>query len=116
MDENDTLFGKILRREIPSTEVYSDEYVYAFRDINPGAPTHVLIIPRKYIPMASDVTEEDAELVGRMVLAANKIAKQEGVDQSGYRLVINVGEGAGQSVFHLHMHLLGGRALSWPPG
>jgi histidine triad (HIT) family protein len=115
MEENNTIFGKILRGEIPSTEVYSDEHVYAFRDINPGAPVHVLIIPRKHIPKASDLTEADAELVGRMFLAANRIARQEGVDESGYRLVVNVGEGAGQTVFHLHMHLLAGREMSWPP-
>ena len=115
MSDNDTIFGKILRGEIPSTEVYSDEHVYAFRDINPGAPVHVLIIPRKPIPKISDIDEADAELVGRLFLAANKIAAQEGLAESGYRLVINCGEGAGQTVFHLHVHLLGGRPMSWPP-
>jgi histidine triad (HIT) family protein len=115
MPEGETIFAKILRGESPSQEVYSDEHVYAFRDINPGAPVHVLIIPRKPIPMISDITEADAELVGRLFLAANKIAIAEGLTESGYRLVINCGEGAGQTVFHLHLHLLGGRAMSWPP-
>lgn len=115
MSDGDTIFGKILRGEIPSQEVYSDEQVYAFRDINPGAPVHVLVIPRKPIPMISDITEADAELVGRLFLAANKIAQQEGLTDTGYRLVINCGEGAGQTVFHLHVHLLGGRPMSWPP-
>ena len=115
MPEGETIFAKILRGEIPSQEVYSDEHVYAFRDINPGAPVHVLIIPRKPIPMISDITEADAELVGRLFLAANKIAIAEGLTESGYRLVINCGEGAGQTVFNLHLHLLGGRTMSWPP-
>ena len=115
MSDGDTIFGKILRGEIPSQEVYSDEHFYAFRDVNPGAPVHVLIIPRKPIPKISDITESDAELVGRLFLAANKIAKQEGLADTGYRLVINCGEGAGQTVFHLHVHLLGGRPMSWPP-
>lgn len=116
MADGDTIFGKILRGEIHSTEVYSDDDVYAFRDLNPGAPVHVLIIPRKPIPKISDMEPGDAELVGKLFLAANKIAAQEGLSESGYRLVMNCGEGAGQSVFHLHLHLLGGRAFSWPPG
>lgn len=112
----ETIFGKILRGEIPSEEVYSDDEFYAFRDINPGAPTHVLIIPRKVIPSVTDATEEDAPLIGRMILAANKIVEQEGLMEKGFRYVINYGEWGGQTVFHLHMHILGGRNLSWPPG
>ncbi len=112
----DTIFMKILKGELPSDEVYSDGDFYAFRDINPGAPTHILVIPRKPIPMIADATEADAELLGRMLLVANRIAKNEGLEDSGWRYVINNGAGAGQSVFHLHLHILGGRPLSWPPG
>lgn len=112
----ETIFGKILSGEIPSEEVYSDEEFYAFRDVNPAAPTHVLIVPRKPIPKVTDVTEEDATLVGRMILAANKIAEQEGLTEKGFRYVINCREWGGQTVFHLHMHILGGRPMSWPPG
>lgn len=112
----DTIFAKILRGELPSDEVYSDDEVYAFRDINPGAPTHILVIPRKPIPRVADATEEDAPLLGKLLLVANQIAEDEGLVESGYRLVINNGEGAGQTVFHLHVHVIGGRPLSWPPG
>ncbi len=112
----ETVFGKILSGEIPSTEVYSDEEFYAFRDINPGAPTHVLVIPRKPIPKITDATEEDAPLLGRLLLAANRIAEQEGLTEKGFRFVINCGEWGGQTVFHLHLHILGGRPLQWPPG
>jgi len=116
MADDETIFAKILKGEIPSEQVYSDEHTYAFRDINPGAPTHVLVIPRKPIPKLSDLTEADAELMGRLMFAANKVAELEGLTESGYRVVINCGEGAGQTVFHLHLHVLGGRPLSWPPG
>jgi len=112
----ETIFGKILTGEIPSKEVYSDREFYAFRDVNPGAPTHVLIVPRKPIAKVTDLTEADAALVGRMILAANNIAKQEGLTEKGFRYVINCGEWGGQTVFHLHMHILGGRAMAWPPG
>jgi histidine triad (HIT) family protein len=112
----ETIFGKILSGEIPSQEVYSDEEFYAFRDVNPAAPTHILIIPRKRIAKVTDLTEEDAALVGRMILAANKIAEQEGLTDKGFRYVINCDEWGGQTVFHLHMHILGGRAMAWPPG
>jgi histidine triad (HIT) family protein len=110
----DTIFGKILRGEIPSEEVYSDENYYAFRDINPAAPTHILVIPRKPIAKVADATDADAELLGGLLLTARNVAAQEGL--TDYRLVINNGEGAGQSVFHIHLHILGGRSLSWPPG
>jgi histidine triad (HIT) family protein len=111
----DNIFLKIVERKIPATIVYEDEHCVAFRDVNPQAPTHVLIIPRKVIATHDDVTEADAELLGRLHLAAVKIAKQLGL-QEGYRLVINCRDRAGQTVPHLHMHLLGGRDFGWPPG
>ena len=111
----DCLFCKIAGGEIPSTEVYSDDTYYAFRDINPAAPTHVLIIPRKHIARIDGAEEGDAALIGGMFLRANEIARQEGLTESGFRYVINCGEGAGQSVFHVHLHLMGGRAMGWPP-
>jgi len=116
MADEETIFSKVLKGEIPSEEVYSDEHVYAFRDINPGAPTHVLIIPRKPIAKLTDASEEDKELLGHMMLAANKVAELEGLTESGFRVVMNNGSGAGQSVFHIHLHVIGGRPLSWPPG
>lgn len=112
----DCLFCKIAAGAIPSTEVYSDEEFYAFRDINPGAPTHCLIIPRKHIPRITDASADDAALIGRMFLRANAIAEAEGIAEPGFRYVINCNEEAGQTVFHVHLHLLGGRQLSWPPG
>lgn len=113
---SDCLFCKILDGKIPSREVYSDEHVYAFEDIHPGAPVHVLVIPRKHVAMAKDLTVDDAHLMGQLTLGANAVAKAKGIAETGYRLVMNVGEGAGQTVFHVHMHVLGGRELSWPPG
>jgi len=112
----DCLFCKIAAGLIPSTEVYSDDEFYAFRDIHPGAPAHFLIVPRKHIPTVTDVTAEDTALVGRLLMRANEIAEKEGLTQNGFRYVVNCGEWAGQAVFHLHMHILGGRPLSWPPG
>ncbi len=109
-----TIFGKIARGEMEADLVYEDEQCVAFRDINPQAPTHIQIIPRKEIPKVTDLTEEDESLVGHLLRVAKKIATQEGLED--FRLVINNGAGAGQSVFHLHVHLLGGRPLSWPPG
>ncbi|MCG8013774.1 MAG: histidine triad nucleotide-binding protein [Candidatus Thiodiazotropha weberae] len=96
--------------------VYEDDDVLAFRDINPQAPCHVLIIPKKHISTLNDLTEQDAELVGKLYLAAAKVAKQEGIDEAGYRTVMNCNEQAGQTVFHIHLHLLGGRRMNWPPG
>jgi histidine triad (HIT) family protein len=110
-----TIFAKIIDREIPATIVYEDDRSLAFRDINPGAPTHILVIPKKPIDMIQNLEEEDEALVGHLVFVASKIAKDEGL-ADGYRLVFNNGVGAGQSVFHIHLHLLGGRQLSWPPG
>lgn len=114
--DNPTLFGAILRNEIPSTRVWEDEHCIAFRDINPAAPTHILIIPRKLIPTLADATKDDEQVLGHMLLVANEIARQEGVIKDGFRVVINVNSDGGQTVYHLHMHILAGRSLSWPPG
>ncbi len=114
--EADTIFGKIIRREIPATIVYETETVLAFKDIYPKAPTHILIIPKKHIPNTSAVRVEDREVLGELFLAASQIAHETGVDKTGYRLVVNNGRDAGQAVDHLHMHLLGGREMEWPPG
>lgn len=108
-------FCRILRGEMPARKVYEDEHTYAFEDINPQAPTHVLVIPKRHVVDLKEAGPEDAEIVGRCHLAAAKIARQRGIE-NGYRTVLNVGPGAGQSVFHLHVHLLGGRSLKWPPG
>ena len=112
----ETLFTKIIEGTIPSDKVYEDELFYAFRDINPAAPCHVLIVPKKVIPKVSDAQEDDALLLGKLLLAANKVAAQLGIAEDGYRFVINCGENGGQEVMHLHLHILGGRRLSWPPG
>lgn len=113
---SDTLFSKIAAGEIPADIVYEDDEVVAFRDIGPQAPTHVLVIPRKPIRTINDLEADDAVLVGKMFLAAKKIAEQEGIAEAGYRTVINCNAAAGQTVFHLHLHLLGGRPMQWPPG
>lgn len=110
------LFCKIASKEIPSTEVYSDERFYAFRDINPGAPTHVLIVPRLHIPTITEARTEHAELLGSLLLKASEIAEREGLTEKGFRFVLNCGEWGGQTVFHVHLHILGGRPLAWPPG
>lgn len=112
----DCIFCKIVAGDVPSTQVHADDAVVAFRDLNPQAPTHVLIIPRKHIAGTNDLAPEDDALVGRIHRAAAKIAGDLGIGKSGYRLVLNCGRQAGQSVFHLHYHLLGGRPLAWPPG
>lgn len=109
-----TIFGKIARGEMEADIVYEDEQCVAFRDINPQAPTHIQIIPRKEIPMVADLTPGDEALVGHLITTAKTIAENEGLES--YRLVMNNGSGAGQSVFHLHVHLLGGRPFNWPPG
>ena len=111
-----TIFAKIISGEIPSEKLYEDEHVVAFRDIHPQAPVHVLVVPRKPLVSVADAGEEDAELLGRLLLAAAKVARSLGLEEAGYRLVTNIGEGGGQSVFHLHVHLLGGRRMGWPPG
>jgi histidine triad (HIT) family protein len=112
---NDCLFCKIIAGEIPSKKVHEDEHTYAFEDLDPKAPTHVLVVPKKHIRGLKEVSEEDAEIIGRCHLAAAQIARQRGIED-GYRTVLNVGPKSGQSVFHLHVHLLGGRAMHWPPG
>jgi histidine triad (HIT) family protein len=111
----DNLFQKIIDRQIPADIVFEDDRCLAFRDINPQAPIHVLLIPKKVIPTHADITEADRDLLGYMHLKAAQIAKQLGLD-AGYRLVVNCKEQAGQTVPHLHMHILGGRDMNWPPG
>jgi histidine triad (HIT) family protein len=113
---SDTIFGKIANGEVPADLIYEDEEVVAFRDLNPQAPVHVLVIPRKPIRTLNEAELEDAALVGRLMLAAAKVAKQEGIAEQGYRTVINCNAGGGQTVYHLHVHLIGGRPLQWPPG
>jgi histidine triad (HIT) family protein len=110
------LFCKIAKGEIPANIAYSDDDTIAFHDINPQAPHHVVIIPHKHIETLNDLQEEDSELIGHMAQTAAKIAKQLNIADEGYRLVINCNANAGQSVFHIHAHLLGGRKLAWPPG
>jgi histidine triad (HIT) family protein len=112
---SDCLFCKIVEGEIPSNKVYEDELVYAFHDIDPKAPTHVLVVPKRHIASLDAAGEEDRELLGRLLLTAGRIARELGI-ASGYRVVNNCGAPAGQSVFHVHFHLLGGRAMRWPPG
>lgn len=108
----DCIFCKIVAGEIPSQTVYQDEEVFAFRDINPQAPVHILIIPRRHIASLAELTQDDAPLIGHMVAVANKVARYEGIFQKGYRLAISCGEEGGQAVPHLHLHLLGGRQLA----
>ncbi|MGN6227949.1 MAG: histidine triad nucleotide-binding protein [Dyella sp.] len=112
----DTIFGKIIRREIPADIVYEDDDVLAFRDLNPQAPVHVLFIPKKPIATLNDATPDDAALLGKVLLAAANYAKQEGFAENGYRTVVNCNTHGGQTVYHLHVHLLAGRKLTWPPG
>ena len=110
------IFCNIIKGEIPSVKVYENENVYAFNDISPIAPVHVLIIPKKHIATLNELKSEDADLISEVYFAAAEIAKQLGVDKTGYRVVSNCGEAAGQTVFHIHFHLIGGRDLAWPPG
>jgi histidine triad (HIT) family protein len=110
-----TLFEKIIARELPANIVYEDEHCVAFKDINPGAPVHVLLVPRKVIPRLCDAKPDDQILLGHLMLTASKIAEQMGCGDA-FRLAVNNGAGAGQSVFHLHLHILGGRPMKWPPG
>jgi histidine triad (HIT) family protein len=111
----DCLFCRIVAGEIPARKVYEDEYTFAFEDLDPQGPTHVLIVPKKHIRGLKEATPEEAEIVGRCHLAAAQIARERNIEE-GYRTVLNVGPKSGQSVFHLHVHLIGGRNLSWPPG
>ncbi len=112
----DCLFCKIARREIPAALVYEDERVIAFNDINPQAPTHVLVVPKRHIATLNDLGTEDDRLVGELVRRATAIAAERGLARGGYRTVFNTNRDAGQTVFHIHLHLLGGRGMSWPPG
>lgn len=111
---SDCLFCRIVRHEIPAKIVREDEHTLAFRDIDPRAPTHVLVIPKTHVASLNEAT--DAAMLGRLLVVASEIAKAEGIDSSGYRTVINTGAGAGQTVHHVHVHLLGGRPMKWPPG
>ena len=116
MSEQDCLFCKIVAGDIPADIIFDSDTAIAFRDINPQAPTHVLVIPRKHIATINDLDEADRETVGDLYLAARDIARQEGIAEEGYRAVMNCNAGAGQTVFHIHLHILGGRPLTWPPG
>ncbi|OIP71436.1 MAG: histidine triad nucleotide-binding protein [Oscillatoriales cyanobacterium CG2_30_44_21] len=111
---SETIFSKIIRKEIPATILYEDELALAFRDVNPQAPVHFLVIPKKAISKLSEATEDDQSLLGHLLLISNQVAAQEGL--TDFRLVTNCGAEAGQTVFHLHIHVLGGRSLDWPPG
>jgi histidine triad (HIT) family protein len=113
---SDTVFTKIIARQIPADIVYEDEQVLAFRDINPQAPVHVVIIPKRPIPTLNDLTDGDIDLMGRLFLAAKQVAAGLGVAESGYRTLINCNRDGGQDIFHVHMHLLAGRRMGWPPG
>jgi histidine triad (HIT) family protein len=110
------IFCKIIERKIPSNILFEDDLAVAFEDANPQAPVHTLIVPRKHIPDIHSMTEADRELVGHLFFTAQKVAVQKGLEAGGYRMVINNGAGAGQSVFHIHLHILSGRRFSWPPG
>ena len=116
MDKKDCLFCKLIRKEIPAKIVFEDNKILAFEDIKPQAPVHILIIPKFHVEKTSDLTEANMHMIGDLVLAAKRIAKEKGVEESGYRIVINCNRDAGQEVFHLHLHLLGGRKFTWPPG
>ncbi len=112
----DCIFCKIVGNEAPSDMVYQDNLACAFRDINPKAPTHILIIPKKHVRSMVEAKEDDKELLGHLLYVTNQVAKKEGVSEDGFRVVINSGSRAGQTVWHLHIHLIGGRKMSWPPG
>jgi histidine triad (HIT) family protein len=112
----DCIFCKIIAKKIPSKIVYEDDIALAFEDINPQAPVHTLVIPKKHIATVLDLKEEDAHLMGHLVKIANKIAKQKGIAERGFRLVTNCNPESGQEVYHIHLHLLGGRPMHWPPG
>ncbi|MEB3179256.1 MAG: histidine triad nucleotide-binding protein [Nostocaceae cyanobacterium] len=111
----DTIFSKIIRREIPADIVYEDDLALAFRDINPQAPVHILVIPKQPIAKLSDAESQDHKLMGHLLLTVKRVAEQQGLT-NGYRVVINTGEDGGQTVYHLHLHILGGRQMTWPPG
>jgi histidine triad (HIT) family protein len=112
---SDSIFGKIIRREIPANIVYEDDRCLAFTDVNPQAPTHILLIPKQVIAQLDDATDGDRDLLGHLLVTVPKVAAQAGLSK-GYRVVINNGDEGGQTVYHLHIHILGGRAMQWPPG
>lgn len=112
----DCLFCKIIDGQIPATKVHEDEKSLGFADINPHAPTHFLFIPKRHIATLNDATVEDRELLGHLMFSAAKVAREKGISESGYRVVMNTNRDSGQTVFHVHLHLLGGRQLTWPPG
>lgn len=116
MTDPDCLFCKIIAGDIPADVLFESDEVIAFRDINPQAPTHAVIIPKRHISTINDLSESDTDAVGQLYLAAKEIAAKEGISEPGYRVVMNCNAAAGQTVFHIHLHLLGGRDLSWPPG
>jgi histidine triad (HIT) family protein len=111
-----SIFTKIIKREIPAAIVYEDDECIAFRDIDPKAPVHILLVPRKEIPSLDQVTENDKTLLGHLMVKASEIAKAEGISDSGYRVVVNTNNEGGQEVYHIHLHILGGRQMTWPPG
>lgn len=116
MTDKDCLFCQISSGDIDADIVLENDKLVAFRDINPQAPTHVLVIPRKHVATINDLTEDDVDTVGTLFLAAAEVAKKDGIADDGYRVIMNCNEGAGQSVFHVHLHVLGGRRMDWPPG
>ena len=116
MSDQNCLFCRIIAGEIPGDFIHQDDRAVAFRDINPQAPTHVLVIPREHLESLDDASQKDEALLGHLLRISARIANDQGLGESGYRTVINTGAGAGQSVFHLHVHVLGGRSLTWPPG
>lgn len=116
MNKPDCIFCKIVQKEIPAIIVFENDRILAFEDVKPQAPAHILIIPKHHIERTSDLTESNIQLIGELVLAAKSLADQKGIQRSGYRIVLNCGDDAGQEIFHLHLHLLGGRKFSWPPG
>lgn len=116
MSSGNCIFCKIANKEIPAKIVFDNDGIIAFEDIKPQAPVHIIVIPKLHLEKISDITEKEALLIGRLFLAANKIAREKKIDGSGYRLIINCNKDAGQEVFHIHLHLLGGRKFAWPPG
>ena len=116
MSVTDCLFCKVASGEIPATLVHEDERVVAFRDISPQAPVHILVIPREHVASLDDASDDQAGLLGDMLIVARDLARSEGIAEDGYRTVLNVGADGGQTVHHIHLHLIGGRALAWPPG
>lgn len=112
----DCLFCKIVNGDIPATVLFEDNDVIAFEDIMPQAPSHFLVIPKRHISTLNDLTDEDASVIGKLQITAAKVAKEKGIAEAGYRVVMNCNENGGQTVYHIHMHVLGGRAMTWPPG